>query len=193
MATVACVGCGKLTPEEGQCVHCHIWNPSGRLPFKQPAPDRVPSAPPDQTISNPDVGHVNWKVAASAIGGFVALIAFLTLRPGKDSLITPSAVVPRVEGTPFSVPSDPNAQFYLLAQTSEGSHAFITTKRVGTSGTTYSVREYDCAAYRVRYLGTADTRAAALSQATDPAKWGRFADVVPGAIADYVGQKACRR
>lgn len=89
---------------------------------------------------------------------------------------------------PISVPSDPKAQYYILERGSNGSLRTITTKRVGTSGSSYSKRLYNCAQSTVKYLGTGDTLAE-MNQSTPP---GKMANIVSGSIAYYIGLEACR-
>lgn len=87
------------------------------------------------------------------------------------------------------VPSDRKAQYTILEKNGTGTERTIVTKRVGPTGTTsYSRRIYNCADGTVKYLGTGETWEAMENSPPDP----RMAPIVPGAIAFYVGQEACK-
>lgn len=90
--------------------------------------------------------------------------------------------------TQLSVPSDPKAQFFVLEKGGSGSQRTIVTKRVGSSGTTYSKRLYNCADSTVKYLGTGDSLES-MSKSPPDANMG---PIVQGSIAYYVGLEACK-
>jgi len=90
--------------------------------------------------------------------------------------------------TPLSVPSDPKAQFFVLEKGGSGSQRTIVTKRVGSSGTSYSKRLYNCADSTVKYLGTGDSLEAMSKSNPDP----NMSPIVQGSIAYYVGLEACK-
>ena len=92
------------------------------------------------------------------------------------------------EGKRLTVPSDPNAEFYVMDKTKTGGESVITTKRVGSSGVGYSRRLYDCQNNTVKYLGSGDTLQAMEQSSPDP----NMTPIVSGSIADYVGQVACK-
>lgn len=87
-----------------------------------------------------------------------------------------------------SVPSDPKAQFFALEKGGSGSERTIVTKRVGTSGVSYSKRLYNCANSTVKYLGTGDSLDAMSRSMPDP----NMGPIVQGSIAYYVGIEACK-
>lgn len=89
---------------------------------------------------------------------------------------------------PLSVPSDPNAQFFVLEKGGKGSKHTIVTKRVGPSGASYSKRVYNCANHTVKYLGNGDSIEEMEASKPD-AKMG---PIVKGSIAYYVGIEACK-
>jgi hypothetical protein len=93
-----------------------------------------------------------------------------------------------VEGTPLNVPSDAGAQYFVLEKAGTPDLRTIVTKRVGSSGTTYSRREVNCAQRTVRYLGTGDTKEQMNAGPADPA----MGPIMPGSIADVVASEACR-
>jgi hypothetical protein len=89
--------------------------------------------------------------------------------------------------THLNVPSDPQAQYFVLETGGSGAERTIVTKRVGSSGTSYSNRIYNCQEKTVKYLGTGDTL-----EEMERSQPGPFmAPIVPGSIAYYVGLKAC--
>ena len=107
------------------------------------------------------------------------------MAPAGDSAPTASAA----EGTPLEVPSDPNAQYFVLEQGGTRTRPTIVTKRVAAGGATYSRREFDCAAEKFRYLGDGDTRAA--MDASPPDTTSR--PMVGGSIAADIGKAACTK
>lgn len=95
----------------------------------------------------------------------------------------------RAYGVLISVPSDPAASFYMMDKVVEqGGGRVIITRRVGSSGESWSRRIYDCGEYTVKYLGTGATRAAMDAGKPDP----NMTRVLPRTIADDVGRVACR-
>lgn len=89
---------------------------------------------------------------------------------------------------PLSIPSDSKAQFFVLEKGGSGAQRTIVTKRVGSSGTSYSKRLYNCADSTVKYLGTGDSLAAMAASRADP----NMGPIVQGSIAYYVGVEACK-
>jgi len=88
------------------------------------------------------------------------------------------------EGTPITISSDSNAQYFIL----ENANQTITTKRIGSSGITYSKRLYDCKNRTVKYLGTGDTKEA-MGQSTPDSKMGSISS---GSIADELSLQVCK-
>lgn len=89
---------------------------------------------------------------------------------------------------PLSVPSDSKAQFFVLEKGGSGTQRTIVTKRVGSSGTSYSKRLYNCADSTVKYLGAGDSLAAMAASRAD----ANMGPIVQGSIAYYVGVEACK-
>ncbi|HSI45113.1 MAG TPA: hypothetical protein VK950_02960 [Methylophilus sp.] len=89
---------------------------------------------------------------------------------------------------PLGVPSDPKAQFFVLEKGGNGSERTIVTKRVGSSGTSYSKRLYNCKNSTVKYLGTGDS----LTEMTSSRADQNMGPIVEGSIAYYVGVEACK-
>ena len=90
---------------------------------------------------------------------------------------------------PLVVPSDAKAKYTILETGGKWPNRTIVTKRVGSSGTSYSKRLYNCSNNTVKYLGSGDTLADMARSKPDP----RMAPIVPQSIADYVGRQACKR
>ena len=86
------------------------------------------------------------------------------------------------------VPSDSKASYTVLSRDASGNERTITTKRVGSSGTSFSRRLYNCADRTVKYLGSGETLDQMKASQPDP----RMGSIVKGSIADYVGAEACR-
>ncbi|MFY9993638.1 MAG: hypothetical protein WAK61_01420 [Leclercia sp.] len=90
--------------------------------------------------------------------------------------------------TQISIPTDSKANYTILEQDLNGRMATITTKREGSSGVSYSKRQYDCSAWTVKYLGSGDTLEGMKSSVPDK----NMAPIVDNSIAYYLGQKACK-
>lgn len=92
------------------------------------------------------------------------------------------------EGKLINVSSDPSATYYLLQKEKQPDGLVtITSKRVGSSGESYSKRLYDCNANEVKYLGTGATKQEMEQSQPDP----NMAPIVPGSIADNISRHAC--
>lgn len=87
------------------------------------------------------------------------------------------------------VPTDAKAKYTILEIGGKWPNRTIVTKRVGSSGTSYSKRLYNCSNNTVKYLGTGDTPAEMAQSKPDP----HMAPIVSRSIADYVGREACKR
>jgi hypothetical protein len=98
-----------------------------------------------------------------------------------------SAIISMAAETRFAVPSDPDAQYYVLDRGGSGTERTIVTKRVGPSGTSYSKRLYNCTSRAVKYLGGGDTLERMLSSSANAG----MTPIVAGSVADYVGRIAC--
>lgn len=92
-------------------------------------------------------------------------------------------------GDRIQVDSDARARYYVLQRGGTRQRPTLLTKRIGSSGVSYSLREFDCAGRRVRYLGTGDTRATAEAGRPD----ANLAPIVDGAIPSFLIGHACDR
>ena len=88
----------------------------------------------------------------------------------------------------FSIPSDPKAKYFVLEKNTRGSERAIVTKRVGSSGTSFSKRLYNCSNGTVKYLGDGDSLAEMAASKPD----SKIGPIVAGSIAYYVGIEACK-
>lgn len=104
------------------------------------------------------------------------------------AMLTSSATVYSAE-TPLPVPTDANAMYTVLEVGGSFPNRTIVTKRVGSSGTSFAKRQYNCANGTVRYLGDGDTLVEMARSKPSPS----MAPIVPRSIADYVGNRACAR
>ncbi len=108
------------------------------------------------------------------------LIAAIMLTAAAFSLAQEKAI---------SVPSDTKATYVMLEIGGKWPERTIVTKRMGSSGTSYSKRLYDCSNATFKYLGTGETMAEMANSKPD----SKMSPIVSGSIADYVGRQACIR
>jgi hypothetical protein len=88
-----------------------------------------------------------------------------------------------------SVPTDPSAKYTILEITKRsGGMVEVTTRRAGTSGTSYSKRLVDCVNGTFKYLGEGDTIEEMKNSKPSPS----MAQLVRGSISTYVSEHACR-
>lgn len=87
----------------------------------------------------------------------------------------------------ISVPSDAKASYTVLEKAGKGNTRTIVTRRQGSSGESFSKREYDCSRALVRYLGTGDT----LTEMKASRPREQLGPIVSGSIAYWVGVEAC--
>ncbi|WP_445774245.1 hypothetical protein [Shewanella sp.] len=86
------------------------------------------------------------------------------------------------------IPTDPKASYTILEKSRSGDEATIVTKRVGSSGTSFSKRLYNCSNETVKYIGTGDTIESMNASKPDP----KMAPIFDKSIAYYVGKEACK-
>jgi hypothetical protein len=87
------------------------------------------------------------------------------------------------------IPSDAKAQYFVLEKGGTKDMPTMVTKRVGTSGTSYSWRVFDCKAGTVKYLGTGDS----LEKMRASKPETNMAPLVEGSIAYYQWRHACSK
>lgn len=104
------------------------------------------------------------------------------------SLILCSTLAVAKDSSVF-VPSDSRATYTFIEKRKAGSKRTIVTKRVGPSGTSFSIREVDCLTQAFRYLGEGDT----LAEARRNKKSDEMAPLVHGSISYYIALEACER
>lgn len=93
------------------------------------------------------------------------------------------------QGYLLPIPLEPNVRFYVLEKGGTAARPTMVTKRVGSSGTSYSQKEFDCAAGTWRYLGDGDTLAQMRKSAPAPT----MGPVQQGSTAWHQWQHACGR
>jgi len=101
--------------------------------------------------------------------------------------ITPGVAAAPLAGKEFRIPSDTKARWGLIDIKQDPSGSMIFTHRVGPSGTTYSIRQYNCVSQRVRYVSTGETIAEMRTSKAD----AQMSDIQPRSIAYYLGRLAC--
>ncbi len=96
------------------------------------------------------------------------------------------------EGEIIVVPTDAKAEYRVIDVTGNADDVLtITTRREGSSGVSYSIREVKCNPLKFRYIGDSDSLDAAREQARSPNS-EPFAELVDGSISDYFSKYACR-
>ena len=95
------------------------------------------------------------------------------------------------EGTPIVINSD-TAKYFVLEKNMKVKNnknlRSIVTKRVGSSGVSYSKRLYDCKNNTVKYLGSGDT----IEQMNKSKEDVKMSPIVNGSIAYEVGLIICK-
>lgn len=112
----------------------------------------------------------------------------------SESIATPAEPVAMTSERAFSpprrisVPSDPSAQYFVVAVGGSSTRPTITTMRKNRYGeVSYSMREYDCTTFTWKYLRDGDSWEQML--ASRPT--GKMSMVIRESIAYYVGLFAC--
>jgi hypothetical protein len=89
----------------------------------------------------------------------------------------------------LSVPTDASAQYYILEKSEANGRVTIVTKRVGSSGTSYSKRLVDCGNKTFMYVGTGDSLEEMKKSKPDT----KMSVLVPGSISSFVAGAACKK
>ena len=92
-----------------------------------------------------------------------------------------------VAQTALPIPSDAKAKYFVLERGGSKGMPTLTTKRVGSSGTSYSQRVFDCSTSQVKYLGTGDSLEEMKNSKPDP----NMGPLIKGSISWYQWQHAC--
>lgn len=87
----------------------------------------------------------------------------------------------------FSVPSDSAARYYVVDEGGTKDMPSIITKRVGSSGTSYANRLFDCKNNKTKYLGSGDTMHEMHRSSPSPS----MKPIVQSSIAYYTKKMAC--
>lgn len=134
------------------------------------------------------------SVAASIVtvfGAIGALLGYPVLSIPRDAAEQSASSVntfSEYKEIPLSVPSDSKASYFVLEKSCTGAQCTILTKRVGSSGTSYSKRLYDCSANVGRYLATGESLEALKDSPPEP----NMSLIVEYSIKYYVGKAACK-
>jgi hypothetical protein len=107
-------------------------------------------------------------------------------RENSDPILPPTN-----EGFPIAAPSDPGAQYRILAiRRMRRGHLDVLSRRDGRSGTSFARREIDCDARTFRYLGEGDTREEAAQDGPNP---GPMTEITGTSASSDVLRAACAR
>lgn len=85
------------------------------------------------------------------------------------------------------IPTDPSAQYFVLQKAGTATSPTLITKRVGSSGASFSHKLFDCTARTFKYLGDGDTLEA-MKRSKPPPNMG---PLVEGSISYYQWRYAC--
>jgi len=99
------------------------------------------------------------------------------------------SVIAHAYDWPLTIPSDAQAQHYILEIGGTWPGRTAITRRTSASGTHYAKRFYDCLNHTVKFLGAGATLDAMAQSKPDE----DMAPVAPGSVADYVEREACKR
>lgn len=91
--------------------------------------------------------------------------------------------------TKLHIPSDAKAEYTIINQGGTRNQPTLTTKRVGSSGTNYSKRIFDCNMQTTKYLGTGETLEEMKKSLPDP----QMSMIIEGSIAYYQWKYVCKR
>jgi len=127
------------------------------------------------------VALLNKADSNSSNSGWIAS-RFLGQMP-KNSVKTKAKQAPKK----FGVPTDPGVQYFVLNKSVRGNEREILTKRIGSLGTSYSKRLYDCSNSTFRYLGDGEN----LERVRGANDMGNMEPLSPGSISYYIGKQAC--
>ena len=98
---------------------------------------------------------------------------------------------PTTEGFPISAPSDPGAQYRILAiERLPNGNLEVVSRRDGPSGTSFARREINCGDQTYRYLGEGDTREDAQQAGPNP---GSMSEITGTSASSDVLRAACAR
>lgn len=117
----------------------------------------------------------------------VAAVMYKCLGPETDKSNQTSTIPAEAKNT-LSIPSDPGVQYVVLEKKSNGAERTIVTKRIGTSGASYSTRLFDCSKNTFKYLGDGDTIAEMNSSKPDTS----MGPIIKESITYYIGLEACK-
>jgi len=111
------------------------------------------------------------------------------VEPGQEGEITETVSAATGQEIAFDVPADSRAEYQLLSVVKNDEGLLVaTTRRTGSSGSSYSVREIDCARQLFRYIGDGDTLDQAMTPLQNP---GTMATLVAGSSSHAAVQIAC--
>lgn len=104
--------------------------------------------------------------------------------------ISTTAEAEVIKSTSVSIPTDSGASYKIVVQdVGYGKSALVViSQRIGSSGTSFAIREVNCEASTFRYMGEGDTLDEAMNSVDDTAP---MSPLVDGSISDYIVRAAC--
>ncbi len=88
----------------------------------------------------------------------------------------------------LSVPSDPGATYFVLKKAGTKQKPILTTKRTGSSGSSFAIREFDCKNKTARYLADSSTLEGLEGSKPEPS----MSPVVEESVAWYQLRYSCK-
>ena len=90
-----------------------------------------------------------------------------------------------------SVPTDAKASYVMkIIDVGLGKNTLaVLTRRVGSSGTSWAIREVNCSSQKFRYMGEGDTLDEVIASIDDR---GKMSGLVTGSISYHIVQAACK-
>lgn len=132
------------------------------------------------------IGGCQRTPEEAAYDNYQAAIKEITL----NTLVEKERVVTMSSATQVDVPSDPNAQYWIVSKAKmENGHLEVISRRLGPSGESYARREVDCATRTVRYIGEGDTLEEAKADSPNPSE---MREPIWESITGVITSTACR-
>jgi hypothetical protein len=167
---------------------------AAQVPAKAQAPEQ-PQAP-----AEPPTAGAMMKAIKAQEGNYVYDMAAKTaqrlidLHPESKEGKAAQQLLPKLQELAaqqidFTIQTDPAGKFRQLQLDGPYTARKIITRREGPSGITYTTRIYNCQTGKFKGMGSAETPERMRSSKVET----RWADRVPGSIADVVGDRACAK
>jgi len=138
------------------------------------------------------VRFVGVAARLSIIGLFMYVVFVLTTEIGIQNSINKESRIAidtsnKSHEYRLSIPSDSGASYYVIKKEGSKDMPILITKRIGSSGTTYAKRIFDCQNKTTKYLGDGDSIAAMNRSSPSP----RMGGIILQSIAWYQWNHVC--